>query len=352
MNPIYEIGSEYNITSTEITLNEQSDKNVFSYLSEFNSAFFDSGRSALRSIVDVLRPRRVLLPDYICESVRNCFENTEIVYYRVNSLFQIEWGDLTEKCRLGIDVLFVHYFNGHISEEYDFDYILSLKKELRFYIIEDTTHSFLSCKRTIGDYCICSLRKWFPIADGGVLYSYEKLYNNGNGVSVWAFSKRLAMCKKTKYLMDGSISKEVYLDAFREAERCLDDQVEVYEMSNESKSTLQKIDIDEVREIRLRNYTWLKKGLGKLGYKVVADNGLNQVPLFCVLSVDGRDALRQYLGDKKIYCPVHWPLFRELKSFPSSNENNAKELSIPIDQRYTVTDMEYVCESIREYNSK
>lgn len=39
-----------------------------------------------------------------------------------------------------------------------------------FSIVEDTTHSVFSVRRTIGDLCVCSLRKWFALPGGGALY--------------------------------------------------------------------------------------------------------------------------------------------------------------------------------------
>ncbi|MEY8390533.1 hypothetical protein D3Z36_11650 [Lachnospiraceae bacterium] len=342
-----EIGSEFHI-DTERKGTEKTKFNVFDYLAEFYTAYFDSGRSALRSLLENLSFQTVLLPDYICESVRLCFSREiKVVYYHINDEFCVDWDDLLKKCDSDIDIVYLHYFNGYLGREYDYDTLLALKEKNNFIIIEDTTHSFLSAARTVGDYCICSLRKWFPVADGGVLYSKKAFLEHQYEKNKWAKKKRQAMSDKTRYLQgDRTIDKQSFLTSFMEAEELLDMQSRPRAISEQSCEALKYIDIQEVIQRRRQNFAILNE---QLQCTKVACNGINQVPLFFTICTEQRDNIRKFLIRNNIYCPIHWPLFDELKCVKGSVVKNKKELSIPIDQRYEVDDMIYLSVKFMEY---
>lgn len=342
-----EIGSEFHINSGAHTSLKNDIDNIFSYLRSYNMIFYDSGRSALRSLLENIDSGRVLLPDYICESVRNCFPKSMVTYYHIDKELHIDWDDLIEKCKSGIDILYLHYFNGYIGKEYDFKRLIDLKKERNFTIIEDTTHSFLSLKHTVGDYCICSLRKWFPVPDGGVLYSEKTLNLKKYTANSWHEIKRTAMENKGLYLQGRKVQKEEFLSTFVATEELLDLQTEPFAISEKSYETLKYIDINKISEVRCKNYSVLTESIKEI--KQVAMGGMGQVPLFYTVSIKDRDLLRKYLIANHIYCPVHWPLYDELEKRENSVYNNARELSIPIDQRYDNTDMEYIITVIAKY---
>lgn len=344
-----EFGSEFQIEKISTKDSVIVKDNIFSYLQQFNMCFFDSGRSALRAILKELKCNYVLLPDYICESVRNCFPKSKILYYHIDDKFQIDWPDLMTKCNEKIDILYLHYFNGCIVERYNFEQLKTLKKENSFTIIEDTTHSFLSSRQTVGDYCICSLRKWFPISDGGVLYSKEELSSETYGNNCWSEEKRNAMINKNFYLQGYDIEKNSFLSVFAKTEKILDEQTGVFSMSDETYEILKHISVKEVAKTRLRNYLILVDNLRLDEIEKVAYNGKQQVPLFCMVSVQNRNKLRNYLVDREIYCPIHWPLYPEIEKISGTAYKNTVELSIPIDQRYGVSDMLYISQVIRKY---
>ena len=53
-------------------------------------------------------------------------------------------------------------------------------------------------------------------------------------------------------------------------------------------------------------------------------------------------------SDNRIYCPVHWPLYSEIEKISSSTYINSHELSIPIDQRYSCNDMQYIVDTFQK----
>lgn len=204
-------------------------------------------------------------------------------------------------------------------------------------------------KNTVGDYCVCSLRKWFPVPDGGVLYSAKnKLPLKCLEQNEWFSVRYKAMQLKTMYLTCKQIDKADFLAIFAESEKALDEQENIYRLSNISKKLLEKIDVKKMINARCRNAEYLNDYFRKTHIKNVSMGQNGQVPLFYTLLVQNRDDIRKMLIDNKIYCPVHWPLYSEIEKISSSTYINSHELSIPIDQRYSCNDMQHIVDISRK----
>ena len=91
-----ELGSEYNLDLSALSTTSD---NFFSHLSDIKHSFYyDSGRSALRMLVSLLNNNyKVFLPEYICESVINCFDRPKVQFYKINNDFSIDTDDLNSK---------------------------------------------------------------------------------------------------------------------------------------------------------------------------------------------------------------------------------------------------------------
>lgn len=80
----------------------------------------------------------------------------------------------------------------------------------------------------MGDFCICGVQKWFPIADDGVLYAKQELLHD----IVYTFGKKKpsavfdAMILKHWFFEKGIDCNSLYRKLFEE-ELKLDDQQEV-----------------------------------------------------------------------------------------------------------------------------
>ena len=344
-----EIGSEYHLMEKT----NEIENNIFDYLKEFYTIYFDSGRSALRALLSSISYKRVLLPSYICESVRSCFKDCKVSYYKIDRNLQICWSDLLKKTNEQVDIIYIHFFNGYFDESYSFGKLKKLQEKYKFLIIEDTTHSLLTSIHSIGDYCICSLRKWFPIPDGGVLYSKQKiLLSDYVEENEWHLKKHKAMKLKKNFLEGQHIDKEEFLLSFAQCEKALDRQKQVYRISDISRKILHNIDIETTKVIRCRNVARLDRFFLEKNVKRCAMGSIGQVPLFYTILVDNRDHIKKWMIENRIYCPVHWPLYDEIKIFQDSVYNNAHELSIPIDQRYTCDDMDYIVEIFQKMEEK
>ena len=78
---------------------------------------------------------------------------------------------------------------------------------------------------------------------------------------------------------------------------------------------------------------------------------INDCPMFVpVLIPNGkRDELRNYLINKSIYCPVHWPISEYHRLTEEERFIYDNEMSIVCDQRYTPDDMNRIVETIKQF---
>ena len=163
-----EIGSEFNLRLETLTPTQD---NIYNYLSGLNVIYLDSARSALRLLSQTLGDGDILIPEYICDSVIDCFPIERIKFYKLDCDMQINVNDLEEQISANTSVVYVMNYFGVLQSPENLSFLAEQKSKFRFTIIEDTTHSIFSKPITIGDYAIASIRKWFPIPDGGIIYS-------------------------------------------------------------------------------------------------------------------------------------------------------------------------------------
>lgn len=323
-----EIGSEFDLNFNDLQITKNS---IFNYLKDYNSCFFDSGRSAIKSIK--IRKGKVLLPNYICDSVIDCFDNRNIIFYNVDENFNIDINDLISKLN-NVKTLFIMHYFGCIQDRKILNRIKKICDEKDILIIEDTTHGILSNKATIGDYMVCSLRKWFPIARGGVVYSKNELKLKGKYRKDTDNTKLYGMVLKNMYLNGCIESKELFLDIFKKYENSIDTKKEILYMSDLSKYILSCINIKEIKDKRTNNYFYLKDKLKIQPVNVIKDK---ECPFVYLIRSEKRNELRKHLIENSIYCAVHWP----------NCSNN--ELSLTIDNRYSEKEMKYLVKTVNKF---
>lgn len=352
-----ELGSEFALDVLQ--LRETSDT-VFAYLKEFHALYTDSGRSALRLLSDFLAGAKILVPDYICRSVTDVLSETcTVIDYPVSRRFSADLDQLEELIQKhSVHVLyFMHYF-GALQPEETRRRIAEWKETYGLTVIEDTTHSLFTAKKTVGDYCIASLRKWFPIPDGGVLYmdmEQRAVFMGGNagqkpkeGLKQKPVSGKVqAMMLKHLFLTEGLDCNARYREMFAKEEEALNVQKGVYGISVLSRLLLSHFPVASMCKRRRDNAALLRAGLKRLGYQEAVETESSEVLLALPVYVPKRNALRQRLAEQKVYCAVHWPLERPSAAGEAGwMENHI--ISLPIDQRYGEKEMGYLLKCLEE----
>lgn len=346
-----ELGSEYNLSLED--LNIVSD-NIFEYLSEFdNCYYFDSGRSALKHLTHSLSSfSKILLPEFICESVTNCFDKSKIEYYRLNDDFSVDIENLQEQIQDEPTVIFLMHYFGSLQPIDILDRIRVIADQSGSIIIEDTTHSVFTQKRTIGDYLVCSIRKWIPISGGGVLYYNQDLLNLSkpdyrNSIDN---HRSYGMILKDLFLKEGFDCNSEYRRIFSESENKLDEQYEIFGISDFSRYIASCINIEKMMEARRRNFQQLDDAMRAMGMIPVVNYGSTDTPLVYPIRAKNRDDFRSYLMDNKIYCAVHWPFDNhKMEQRPFAMQNADELISLPVDQRYGPVHIQYMVDVIHHY---
>jgi hypothetical protein len=117
-------------------------------------------------------------------------------------------------------------------------------------------------------------------------------------------------------------------------------------ISNLSKRIIESIDIDNVWNIRIKNFSYLDYRLRNRNKLELPNVSAFSYPLL----VDGGEDLREYLRRKKIFTSTLWEDQLKTVTNKSIEYNLIKNLvHLPIDQRYKESDMDVILKTIEEY---
>ena len=178
LNQPQEIGSEFSISLEIFKLKDRNELENYLNLKKNRYMLFNSGRTALKFYLKEIYLKKkagkvFLLPAYLCGSIIQPFKELKIPYrfYKINQNLEIDYQYLKQSITNSVGgILFIHYF-GFTQNEIIKKLYPSLKR-FGIEIVEDITHSILSKKtEEYGGYIFSSLRKIFPLPDGGLLKS-------------------------------------------------------------------------------------------------------------------------------------------------------------------------------------
>lgn len=323
---------------------------------DFNIHYTLCGRTALDIIVEDLindnKIHSVYMPSYCCHTMIKPFvsHNIELVFYNI---YLNNEGLIADYNENDCDVVFlIDYFGFLNSETYDF---AKKEKSKGKTIIYDMTHSmFCGLDKRYFDYVFGSFKKWIGV-NAGFAAKKNKWTNfpvlNQNKKFVELRNKAFSL--KNEFIRgEKSIDKKVFLEGFSDAEALLDSDYKYYAPDKASVEKISRISIDKLRDKRIKNARLLMEGLN--GFKnvdVIYKNiKSEECPLFVpILIKNERNKLRDFLCNKKIYLPIHWPI----SSFHTLDINNnvlySSELSCVCDQRYNEEDMNTIIKAICDY---
>ena len=132
---------------------------------------------------------------------------------------------------------------------------------------------------------------------------------------------------------------------YRAAEDILDNQVEIYNISETSAKVQTSLNVNDLKSKRRANFELLSQEL-----KPVFTLKDREVPLYFPVLVDDRGALQKHLVANTIYAPVVWPKDDKQPRQCEGAENAYEHLlCIPIDQRYGKDDIDRIIEVIKKF---
>jgi hypothetical protein len=203
-------------------------------------------------------------------------------------------------------------------------------------------------EHVVSDYAFVSLRKWMGVATGAEI---EGLDSVNLSACPYAEVKIQAMRAKYYYLNGNlSVEKTAFLEAFARFGKLLESDYRNYGMDDLSYALLKLQDLEQMREQRRVNASYLHENLQ---FDFLGELSDKSCPLFVPVIITShaeREKLRKALVGAQIYCPVHWPKNSLITPGMKVNQLFDSELSLICDQRYGLEEMAFIVKKIKESN--
>lgn len=289
----------------------------------------NSCRNALEFVLLSLRPKRIWLPKYTCDSVLQPVKHLKLNYcfYSIDKNLEIPLLSLNETDV----VLYTNYFGLKDS------YTKELAERYGRRLIIDNAQSYYS-ERIKGIATIYSPRKFFGVPDGGIAYVDNPINKK------FKQDKSYDRCRHLMRRYDETAA-EGYSD-FRTNDNYLDNR-EILLMSELTKAILRSIDYDSVKTKRNINFNYLHNNLSE-------SNGLNIKfeDIACPMVYpyySKKNDLRRILIDNKVYVATYWHNVLCNSNIETLEFDFAKNiLPLVIDQRYGIKDVSRIIKIINK----
>ncbi|MCO7125015.1 hypothetical protein NIE88_04405 [Sporolactobacillus shoreicorticis] len=291
----------------------------------------NSARYALEYVLRIRNYKKIYLPAYICDSVLQPMKrlNVAFAFYTIDEHLAPIFNSIPEDDAC---LLYVNYFGINSSN------VQNICHNLKHVII-DNTQAFFEQPLT-GIDTVYSPRKFFGVPDGGYLYTDSKaqldLEQNPSYYLCDALLKQIDL---------GSVSAE---PLFEQNEAYLD-TCGMHAMACATQRLLTSIDYEQARTIRNDNFHFLHQQLGRYNQLDTHFGNVNG-PICYPFLIERGEQLKNHLLRHHIYADDFWE--DALSRVPSASFEYrlAKDLvALPIDQRYTQTDMNYIVQTIRGF---
>ncbi len=312
-----------------------------------------SGRDAFKIIAREYPDAVVLMPALSCSSMSGPFElyGQEVRYYRLLPNYTVDIENVTAKIHgneIELIFLYMDYFGNRALQDDALQWLQKQYPTMRF--VYDRTHTLLyeNTSHFKPDFVVGSLRKWAPIADGGLLWSQLPLRFTEFCDDISFAKDRLeAQTMRNRFFETGDLRlKSRYRTIFSTVTDRIDDDVRPCGMSLYSLELARNTDWQLVRENRRTNAEILLKILRENGVRTIQSQaGISD--LYVAFYTEHRDKIQQQLAQKGIFCTVIWPLDEKKRKVCETAYNTERGmLAAPCDQRYTQVDMLYIANEI------
>lgn len=212
-------------------------------------------------------------------------------------------------------------------------------------VVEDHTHDLIGgwAIDSDADWCIASLRKTLPLAEGGMLWSPKglKLQETPQVVSEntgLASSRWEAMRKKTRYLNGEIDDKSEFRSVFLSTEERFD-ALSVSSIDNETLDYLSRFDVEQWYRVKKDNRDVLVESCSSIS-TVLEPEDSDCNPFSMTLLFDSealRNDFRKYLINSCVYPAILWNVPENAS--PEIIDFSKRMLSVHCDGRYNGKDM-------------
>ncbi len=285
------------------------------------------GRNALAYLLKARRIARLFIPRFICDSVTEVCEREGVPYtfYKVGM-------DLlpAEEVELGGGewLYFVNYYS-----QFNNDRIAEFAAKYKNIIVDNAQSYFQMPLPGVDTLYTC--RKYFGVADGAFLYTNAVL--DGELPRDESFDRMRFVLGRFE-----RTASEFYAESAANNELFASEPIK--KMSKLTENLLHGIDYESVKRIRQENYRQLHGALGTVNGLELADAaGTFMYPLM----LENGAEIRKKLHKMKIYVPTLWPNVLNWLCEEETEHRLARDiLPLPIDQRYSETDITELKEAV------
>lgn len=288
------------------------------------------GRNCVSYLIKARNIRKLLLPDYLCDSVSELCEKLDVDYrkYHVSDSFEPDWSFRVRK----EEYLYIVDYYGQLTDE-------CIAKALEISegrLIVDEVQALFR-QPVEGVDTLYSPRKFLGVSDGGYLYT--------NAPWIYGLEKDLS-CDSMHFLL-GRHEKGAslfYSEYQKNNDRFADEPLR--SMSRLTKAVIRSIDLERVRARRLLNYKYLAMFLDDTNkLKLKEPEGPFAYPYY----IDNGSEVRRSLISKKIYVPTLWPnVLTDEDAGPIARSLSNDLLPLPVDQRYGYREMNIIVDAMRD----
>lgn len=306
------------------------------YGKEFHKLAYrvNSVRNALLLFMKSKGYKKIYIPILLCDSVYKKLKEEHIEYdlYHIDENYMPLFS--SKKIQKNEVILIVNYYG--IFKDND---ILYFKNKYKNIIVDNTQNFFVTYQKNINAVYNC--RKYFGVTDGAYIYC------NGKEIKK-EYNKLEKDYSADRYLyllgrLENSAAE--YYDLFRSSEKKIEN-MPLRKMSTATANILRSLNYKKIYRIRKRNFEYLDKKLKSKFYS--NKNKFAKGTFMYPLMVEEPNEIREKLLINKIYVPVFW---QEVLKEGGANIYEYRFVKniipLPIDQRYSLKDMEYIVSMIK-----
>ena len=283
------------------------------------------GRNCLAYLIKAKKIRKIVLPYFLCDSVRNLCdkEGVEIRYYHIDKHFLPTEVELLED-----EWLYIVNFYGQVSREK----ITFFKNKYQSIIIDNAQDYFQQPVESVDTLYTC--RKFLGVADGAFLYTDTPSEENlPVDESFERMQFLLGRFERTASEFYGEYAANNKIFA----------NEPIKAMSKLTKNLLHAVDYEYIKKRRTENFNLYYEALRKINrLEINHAEGAFAYPLL----LENGAEVRAELQKKKIYIPTLWPnVMKDIGEYSPEYNLAQNILPLPCDQRY---DKKTICYVINE----
>ncbi len=307
------------------------------------AAFLSFCREAIYLIAshELSHGKKALLPKYTCDTVVAPFQQLgyDYQFYPVCLDLTIDIPKAKEIFSAHKpNIIVVHPYFGMDLTKQEQDMLEEMHESGCEIILDLTQCLFSTMRLPFIKYYVGSIRKWFAIPDGAFLETNEEMQMPTiENDEIVALQTKAMKLRGDYFLSADAKVKGESIRLSHEVESLMTRPITPHAMASSSKNLLALENSDIQQKIRIDNYTRLYEGLKDAdNIELIADiSRLTTAPLFFPFRVKNISEMQKKLAQQSIYARLIW-------------EEEDRILTITVDQRYDLSDMDRVIAAIRQ----